>query len=120
MHGARLKKTSDCAHRAETPRPCNVIGQLARRSCVVCNIGSEEMAMNRKTWIVTVAALATAGVWLAPAGEALAQPRRDHDRDHDRVQVRARVSIGTQVRVLPGGHETIRLGRTYYHYHDGV
>jgi len=76
--------------------------------------------MNRKTWIVTIAALATAGAWLAPASDAWAQPHRDHDRDHDRVQVRARVSIGTQVRVLPGGHETIRLGRTYYHYHDGV
>lgn len=70
--------------------------------------------MSRKTWIVTVAALATTGAWLAPAGDALAQPRHDH------AQARVHVSIGTEVRVLPGGHETFRVGRSYYHYHDGV
>ena len=69
--------------------------------------------MSRKTWIVTVAALATAGAWLAPASDALADP-------HPHERGRAHVSIGTEVRVLPGGHETIRVGRSDYHYRDGV
>jgi hypothetical protein len=68
--------------------------------------------MSRKTWIVAVAALAAAGAWLAPAGDAWAQPHRSQGRVH--------VSIGTQVRVLPGGHQTVRVGRTSYRYHDGV
>ncbi len=68
--------------------------------------------MTRNTWIVTAAALAATGAWLAPANDAAAEPHHGQPRVH--------VSVGTEVRVLPGVHETIRVGRGYYHYHDGV
>jgi len=70
--------------------------------------------MSRKTWIVTVAALAIAGAWLAPATDALAQGPAPH---HGQLK---RPAPGREVRVLPGGHETVRVGRSFYHYHDGV
>src|SRR3954453_23918064 len=70
--------------------------------------------MSKKTWIVTVATLAASGAWLAPASDALAQ---DHAPHHGQLR---RPAPGGEVRVLPGGHETIRVGRSYYHYHDGV
>jgi hypothetical protein len=70
--------------------------------------------MKGKIRFLAVAALATAGTWLGSAGVALAQPHREH------AQGRVHVSIGAQVRVLPGGHETVRVGRSFYHYHDGV
>src|ERR1044071_7657165 len=98
MHGARLKKTSHCAHRAETQEPRNCAkGRVQRRpSSTGTRLarywvhGFEETSMSRKTWIVTVAALAAAAAWIAPASDAHAQPHRD--RDHDRAQVRARIS----------------------------
>jgi len=68
--------------------------------------------MNRKTWIVAVAAVATAGAWFATAGDALAQPGR---REHF-----SRPSFGHEVHALPEGHVTVRVGGNFYHYHDGV
>jgi hypothetical protein len=70
--------------------------------------------MSRKTWIVAVAALATGGAWLAPASDALAQGPAPH---HGQLK---RPAPGREVRVLPGGHETVRVGRANYHYRDGV
>ncbi|HVY63817.1 MAG TPA: DUF6515 family protein [Gammaproteobacteria bacterium] len=71
--------------------------------------------MPSRTLIVAVAALATTGAWLATAGDAAAQPPPPHHG-----QLRHAPPIGAKVRVLPGGHETVRVGRTYYHYRDGV
>jgi hypothetical protein len=73
--------------------------------------------MRIRTLIVAVAAVAAAGAWLVPAGDAMAQPG---DRHHDHGHVVRPPAPGREVRVLPNVHETIRVGRTYYHYHDGV
>jgi hypothetical protein len=69
--------------------------------------------MSRKTWIVAVAALATAGAWLAPTSDALAQP--GHHGHGARPS-----GVGREVRALPEGHVSVRVGRTNYHYHEGV
>jgi hypothetical protein len=69
--------------------------------------------MSRKTWIVAVAALATAAAWLAPASEALAQP--GHHGHGARPS-----AVGREVRALPEGHVTVRVGGSFYHYHEGV
>jgi hypothetical protein len=74
--------------------------------------------MSSKITIVLVAALATACVYLGPSAGAWAQDRQPH---HGQLRKSSPPPPrGREVRTLPSGNETVRVGRTNYHYRDGV
>ncbi len=74
--------------------------------------------MSKQTAIVLVAAMATACACLGPSAAAWAQDRQPH---HGQLKRSAPPPPpGREVRTVPGGHETVRVGRADYHYRDGV
>jgi len=73
--------------------------------------------MSSKTMIVLVAALATTGLGLGSSTIAVAQDRQPH---HGQLKNTPRPAPGREVQTLPREHETVRVGRTPYHYRDGV
>lgn len=82
--------------------------------------------MSSRTMIVWVAAAATAAIGLASAPDAAAQ--QDRQPHHGQLKNTPRPEPsraprpvpGREVRTLPPQNETVRVGRTPYHYRDGV
>jgi hypothetical protein len=83
--------------------------------------------MSSKTIVVLVAALvATTGVGLGWASSAAAQ--QDRQPHHGQLKntprparsIAPRPAPGREVRTLPPQNEALRVGRTPYHYRDGV
>ena len=82
--------------------------------------------MSSKTMIVLVAAVATAGFGLGFVPDAAAQ--QDRQPHHGQLKNTPRPAPshaprplpGREVRTLPPQNQTVRVGRTPYHYRDGV